>query len=110
MDHVFGSSGSAGSNRLRSAILQTISNVIDFGKSVDQAIGLPRIHYESGMLHVEPGSPAADDGSLGALGFKVKPWRKLSLFFGGVQAVVRQDGNLDGAGDPRRHGACIAVE
>jgi gamma-glutamyltranspeptidase len=33
---------------------------------------------------------------------------RLNLFFGGVQAVQLRDGELTGAGDPRRGG--VAVE
>jgi len=35
----------------------------------------------------------------------VRRWRESNLFFGGVQAVARTDGELSGGGDPRRGGA-----
>ena len=54
--------GSAGSNRIRSAILQMIRYVVDEGMSVHEAIHSGRIHYENGVLHAEPGfEPAALD-------------------------------------------------
>jgi hypothetical protein len=31
----------------------------------------------------------------------------LNLFFGGVQAALQRDGELSGAGDPRRGGAAV---
>ena len=37
--------GSAGSNRIRSAILQTIVNVIDRGMTIEDAVHAPRLHF-----------------------------------------------------------------
>jgi len=47
--------GSAGSNRLRSAILQLVRYVVDCGMDVDEAVRTGRIHFEAGTLHAEPG-------------------------------------------------------
>ena len=47
--------GSAGSNRLRSAILQVIRYVVDYGCPSVEAVRRGRMHYEGGVLHVEPG-------------------------------------------------------
>ena len=41
--------GSAGSNRLRSAILQVIRYVVDCGMDVDEAVRAGRMHYEAGI-------------------------------------------------------------
>ncbi|MEZ4580751.1 MAG: gamma-glutamyltransferase [Caldilineaceae bacterium] len=41
--------GSGGSNRIRSAILQVLSNVLDFGLPLDDAVNAPRVHFESGL-------------------------------------------------------------
>src|SRR5215217_5183341 len=38
--------GSAGSNRIRSAILQTILEVVDAGLSAEEAVRRPRLHVE----------------------------------------------------------------
>ena len=48
--------GSAGSNRIRSALLQTIVGVVDHGLSASEAVGAPRVHYEQGVVYAEPGS------------------------------------------------------
>jgi gamma-glutamyltranspeptidase/glutathione hydrolase len=91
--------GSAGSNRLRGAILQVVNNVVARGMDVRAAVDAPRVHYEAGETHAEPGAdvaPAADPVR----------WRDRNLFFGGVSAVeVSADGSLAAAGDPRRGGA-----
>ena len=47
--------GSAGSNRLRSAITQVIRYVVDYGLPVDEAVRRERMHHEAGVLHVEGG-------------------------------------------------------
>jgi gamma-glutamyltranspeptidase/glutathione hydrolase len=100
--------GSAGSNRIRSAILQTIVGVVDHGLSAQDAVRAPRAHFESGIVYAEPGVPLDE---LREAGRTVAPFRDLNLFFGGVQAVERDPatGALSGAGDPRRGGAAVAA-
>jgi gamma-glutamyltranspeptidase/glutathione hydrolase len=96
--------GSAGSNRIRSALLQTIVGVVDHGLDVVSAVSAPRLHFEDGTVYAEPGIEGIDD-----TGHAVARFRAPNLFFGGVQAV-RQDGpRMSGAGDPRRGGVAVAV-
>ncbi len=96
--------GSAGSNRIRSALLQTIVGVVDHGMSAAEAVGAPRVHYEDGVLYAEPGIPSQ---ALAGPGREVVAFHDLNLFFGGVQAVQRRRGELLGAGDPRRGGVAV---
>jgi gamma-glutamyltranspeptidase / glutathione hydrolase len=100
--------GSGGSNRIRSAILQTIVNVIDQGMPVDEAVRAPRVHFEDGVVYAEPG---VDVSELEADGHGIARFRALNLFFGGVQAVERDpaSGALSGGGDPRRGGAAVVA-
>ena len=93
--------GSAGSNRIRSAILQVILAVVDHGLEVQAAVEAPRVHWEDGVVYAEPGVDAA-----GLRGHEVQWFRDLNMFFGGCQAVT---GDLHGAGDPRRGGAVVTV-
>src|SRR4051812_6872707 len=102
--------GSAGSNRIRSAILQTILAVVDSGDGAAEAVERPRVHVEGGLVEAEPGvDPAALD-RLEQSGWSVRRWSETNLYFGGVQAVARDadSGALTGGGDPRR-GGCAAV-
>ena len=103
--------GSAGSNRLRSAILQVIRYVVDCGMTVDEAIRHGRMHYEGGVLHVEPGFDAAALDELEQRGYDLVRWGRLNLFFGGTQAVHRdrETGRMSGGGDPRRGGAAVVA-
>ena len=47
--------GSAGSNRIRSAILQTIVRAVEEGMAADEAVRAPRLHFEQGVVQAEPG-------------------------------------------------------
>jgi gamma-glutamyltranspeptidase/glutathione hydrolase len=99
--------GSAGSNRIRSAILQTIVRSIDEGKQAAEAVDAPRVHFENGTVYAEPG---IDLAPFEADGYTVAPFRARNLFFGGVQAAAREPGGrFSGGGDPRRGGASIIV-
>ena len=99
--------GSAGSNRIRSAILQTVVRVVEQGMPVDAAIEAPRLHFEQGLIQAEPGIDEAALARLRAGGHPVARRPTINLFFGGVQAVARdpRTGELSGGGDPRRGGA-----
>jgi gamma-glutamyltranspeptidase / glutathione hydrolase len=96
--------GSAGSNRLRGAIMQVAVNVLAHRMDVATAIAAPRVHLEAGVLHLEP--PLEP----GRVPYEPAHWRARNLFFGGVAAVERlPDGTLAAAGDPRRGGAGLVV-
>ena len=78
--------GSAGSNRIRSAILQVVVGVLDHGLGVQAAIDAPRVHFEDGIAYVEPG---VDVAALEAEERAIVRFAARNLFFGGAQAVQR---------------------
>ena len=96
--------GSAGSNRIRSAVLQVIVNVLDRGMTAQAAVDAPRLHLDGAELYAEPGLPATE---LEATGLPVTTFRAPNLFFGGCQAVARHPvtGALSAGADDRRGGA-----
>jgi gamma-glutamyltranspeptidase/glutathione hydrolase len=100
--------GSAGSNRIRSAILQVIVNVLDHDMDAVAAIEAPRLHFEDGVVYAEPG---VDLAPLIGQRQAVERFRGRNLFFGGAQAVLRDPatGLLSGAADPRRGGSAVIV-
>ena len=103
--------GSAGSLRLRGAVLQMVVNVVGHGLGVREAVDRPRVHFEEPHLHCEGGADPAELDRLEAMGYTLTRWRRRNLFFGGASAVeVLPDGTLEAAGDPRRGGAGIVVE
>ena len=108
--------GSGGSNRIRTAILQVLANVLRFGIPLAAAVEAPRIHYERGLLSVEAvGAPGGFDASRIAAftdPFPTKElWDHQSMFYGGVHAVAHDPatGAFDGAGDARRGGVSMIV-
>ena len=102
--------GSAGSLRLRGAILQIVVNVVHHGMPVEEAIEAPRVHFDDGHVHCEGGSDPAELERLEARGYDLVRWRRQNLYFGGAAAVERRaDGSLAAAGDPRRGGHGIVV-
>ena len=97
--------GSAGSARLRGAILQIVVNAVGHGLPVDEAIVAPRVHLDDGHVHCEGGHDPAQLDELDRRGYDVVRWRRRNLYFGGAAAVeMRPDGTLAAAGDPRRGG------
>lgn len=97
--------GSGGSNRIRSAVTQTIVRYLGEGMTLEQAVDAPRLHFEAGTVHSEPG---IDERALGAFeraGRSVVRWRDRNLYFGGVHAVGAGRGAPEAAGDARRGGA-----
>jgi gamma-glutamyltranspeptidase / glutathione hydrolase len=100
--------GSAGSNRIRSAILQVVVNVLDRGMDAVAAVEAPRLHFEDGVVYAEPG---IDLAPLIAQRQAVERFRGRNLFFGGAQAVLcdPETGRLSGAADPRRGGSAVIV-
>lgn len=99
--------GSAGSNRIRSAIVQTVVRAVEQGMAAGDAVRAPRLHFEAGVVQAEPGIDEEALSRLEAGGLPVLRRPQLNLFFGGVQAVAREasDGALSGGGDPRRGGS-----
>ena len=103
--------GSAGSNRIRSALLRTIVAVVDEGIPLEDAVSAPRLHREGDtVLRASRGS------TLSAIeADRAAPYARsarANLFFGGAQARrarLRRPATLTGAGDPRRGGAAVAA-
>ncbi len=102
--------GSAGSARLRGAILQIVVNVLEHGMPVHEAIAAPRVHLDERGLQLEGGIDPAVADRLEALGYPVVRWLAPNIFFGGASVVaLGGTGELEAAGDPRRGGAGIVV-
>lgn len=97
--------GSGGSKRIRSALLQVISAVVDDGTDLRTAVEAPRLHWDTDHLEVEPGLPDAVIEAL-AERHRTNVWPEPSMYFGGVHAVA--PGSV-AVGDPRRGGATRQV-
>jgi gamma-glutamyltranspeptidase/glutathione hydrolase len=102
--------GSGGANRLRTAILQVLLNLLVHRLPAPTAIASPRIHFENDRLSLEPGFNEADVERLSGLFPDLHRWQQQNLFFGGVHVASRRpNGETSGAGDGRRGGAGLVV-
>jgi len=102
--------GSGGSNRIRTAILQVILNLVDFGMPLEQAISFPRIHFEKGLLNAEHGFEEEVLSAISKTFLNHKIWNEKSLFFGGTHAASGGPDGYSGYGDPRRGGVSLTVD
>jgi gamma-glutamyltranspeptidase/glutathione hydrolase len=98
--------GSGGSKRIRTAITQVLSAIVDFGIPVQEAVEAPRIHWDGSMMQVEPGF---EQKSIAALQkhWSTNIWSTIDVYFGGVHTVIP---NIAGGGDPRRGGSVRVLE
>jgi gamma-glutamyltranspeptidase/glutathione hydrolase len=99
--------GTPGGSTIITTVFQTISNVLDFGMNVVQAVNAPRVHHQHlpDQIYFESGGlDLATVEALEALGHRVIERGDVS---GDVQAILIVDGLLTAWSDPRRGGAAI---
>jgi len=102
--------GSGGSNRIRSALLQVISNLVDFRMQAKAAVAAPRLHVEGDQLRMEAGFPPEAMRKMARDFPDHRVFDEPHMFFGGVHlAQVTRHGKLSAVGDARRDGAGVAV-
>ena len=104
--------GSGGSNRIRTAILQVLLNLLDFGAPPVTAVNRPRMHLdEDRLLNVETGFPASAISALTSSYSRIKEWPERSMFFGGVHCAWLDlaSNRFSGAGDARRGGVFVTA-
>lgn len=104
--------GAQGGPRIISAVWQTLSNVLDFGRRADAAVSLPRIHHQHlpDSVFVEPSSLAKADAEVLEKGGYKLDWRPSAREFGAANAIVRTPNGWEGAADPRGGGAAMGDE
>jgi gamma-glutamyltranspeptidase / glutathione hydrolase len=100
---VFLVTGSPGGSTIPTTILQVITNVVDYGMNIQQAVDTPRIHYQ-GLPNVVGTEPyalkSAPSQQLWQWGYKIVP---LGTWGAAESLLVNPDsGLLDGANDSRR--------
>jgi gamma-glutamyltranspeptidase / glutathione hydrolase len=111
--------GGAGDARIISAVIQTVSRMVDHGLPLDAAVAAPRVHPDGELrLRVEEGPvgmwSTAEREALEAWGFELVP--SPSGYFGRVHAVGWEPGSMrGGAGvrafgvaEPRWNGSAVA--
>ncbi len=103
--------GSPGATRIFPTVAQVISNVIDFGFPIQEAIMAPRLFQAaSGGPNLEGRYPINAYEGLKKLGHNVTVRGEWDAYFGGVHAIVYdyEKGMLYGGADPRRDGHAAA--
>ena len=85
--------------------VRVLSNLVDHGMDLQEAIDAPRAFARDGMLDVERGYPDAVRAALAEMGHDV---RVPDVAIGGAQAIeIGPDGLLTGASDPRKDGCAL---
>lgn len=94
--------GSPGGSLIITTVLQIITNVIDFGMNISEATNAVRIHHQwlPDELRVERGLSGDTSRLLTAMGYKVVTGSTM----GSAQSIMKKEGFLYGASDPRRPG------
>ncbi len=98
--------GSPGGPRIITAVLETLTNIVDYGLSPQDAVAAPRFHHQflPDTLYYERGGLAADTvAALAARGYQLaeqRPWGAVELIAIGPNSGP--GGHLLGVNDPRR--------
>jgi gamma-glutamyltranspeptidase / glutathione hydrolase len=93
--------GSPGGSRIITTVLETISNIVDYGMGPQEAVDAPRLHHQwlpDEVAFERSGLPPATIAALGGMGYKLveqRPW-------GAVELIKIANGRLYGASDRRR--------
>ena len=96
-----------GGSTIITTTFQTISNVLDYGMNVVQAVNAPRVHHQHlpDQIYFESGGlDLATVEALEALGHRVIERGDVS---GDVQAILIDGGRITAWSDPRRGGVAI---
>lgn len=107
---VFACMGTPGSHGIMETTPQFMSNLMDFGMTVQAAIEAPRVRPMEGNKVIAEGRIAADVvAGLNARGHLVEMQPDFSMAFGGAQGIMvdPDNGTFSGGADPRRDGYAI---
>ena len=98
--------GSGGSKRIRPALTQVLTQIVDFNRDLGAAVHAPRMHWDGEVLQLEPGF---EEQAVAALADRVpiNIWDDQNVYFGGVHSVIP---GFAGVGDSRRGGSVAVVE
>ncbi|MEZ4518982.1 MAG: gamma-glutamyltransferase [Chloroflexota bacterium] len=88
--------GSGGSIRIRSAIMQVLSNLLDYHLRLNDAVNLARVHLDNGVLQCEGGTDPRAMDELESWGYAINRWATRSIYFGGAHSVSRTENRPSG--------------
>jgi len=99
--------GTPGGSTIITTTFQTISNVLDYGMNVVQAVNAPRVHHQhlpDQIFYEAGGLPPETVAALEARGHTMVERTAVS---GDVQAILVEGGMLTAWSDPRRGGVAL---
>jgi gamma-glutamyltranspeptidase / glutathione hydrolase len=94
--------GSPGGPRIITAVLETLTNIVDFGMTAQDAVAAPRFHHQwlpDTLFYERGGFPPATLAALAERGHRLAeraPWGAVELI------AIGPNGRLLGVNDPRR--------
>ena len=99
--------GGSGGSQIISAVLQVVSNVVNFGMDANEAVSAPRLHaqWQPDGVILDAGFPKEVIAGLQARGHVVTERENSSC----VQVIVDAKGLREGASDPRKGGVPAGV-
>ena len=105
----FAALGTPGAGRILTTTPLLLSNLIDYGMGIQEAIELARFYPAEKVLSYENRFPPATVAALAKLGYDLKPREAFDLYFGGAQGILvdPKTGRKNGGADPRRDGAVV---
>ena len=108
-DVPFLSVGAPGGTHITLSVAQVISNLLDFGMSMLEAVCAPRVSATSNTIEVSNRVPEYVTGAVEQMGYRVTR-SHLSYAFAAVHGVLREgNGRLSGGADPQRDGVALLV-
>ena len=111
----FATIGTPGAARIISTMALLVSNLVDYGMGIQEAIEAPRFFardasaQEGIPIDIEARLPEDTQAALTKMGYTLRPMKDYDLFFGGAQGILvdPRTGKRIGGADPRRDGAVI---
>ena len=103
--------GSAAGPRIILAVVQTVLNIVEHGMNVQEAIAAPRFHYQGGsdkMMWMESRVEPSVRSELERRGYSLTVENEVTFMFGGVHAILSENGRIHAGADIRRDGAAAA--
>jgi gamma-glutamyltranspeptidase/glutathione hydrolase len=100
--------GAPGGTYISGSVMLGISNVVDFGMSMSEAVAAPRISVTSDIIDVSNRIPRFVTDEVERLGYQVKRSYQ-SYAFAGVHGIKQEGGILTGGADPQRDGMALLV-
>ena len=98
--------GAPGGSRITTGVTEVILDVLDFHMNPQAAVDLPRFHeqWRPDILYLTPGFAPATEQALQKMGYEIRPIDGVAR----VEAIVDQNGTLEGGTESRYHGKVAA--